>query len=186
MNKKNDDAFLKSIIGTSPIKKNNKLKRKIEIPSIERKKNTIKKNTIDVPEVKIPRIQNKSFYKIEKTSINKKLKKGKVPIDIKIDFHGMALFDAEILFVQTITDCYKRNKRCILFVTGKGVLRKNNEEKIYEDTKLYYGKIRNNFFDWTKKSELQKQILSIEQAGLEYGGDGAFFVYLRKQNLNFN
>ena len=53
---------------------------------------------------------------------------------------------------------------------------------LIEKIKLYYGKIRENFFMWTSKSEVQKFILSVEQAGIEYGADGAFFVYLRKNN----
>ena len=66
-----------------------------------------------------------------------------------------------------------------MFITGKGVLKKDKEEAL--GTKLYYGKIRNNFFSWTKKNELQQFILGVEQASIEYGADGAFFVYLRKQ-----
>ena len=97
-----------------------------------------------------------------------------------MDFHGLSVLDAEDLFLKTIMGCYKKNLRCILFITGKGVINKrnNSEEKI----KLYYGKIRENFFMWTSKSEVQKFILSVEQAGIEYGADGAFFVYLRKNN----
>ena len=107
------------------------------------------------------------------------LKKGKIPINKKIDFHGLSVIDAETLFLETIKTCYKKNLRCLLFITGKGVLKKDKEETL--ETKLYYGKIRNNFFSWIKKSELQQYILSVEQASIEYGADGAFFVYLRKQ-----
>ena len=49
------------------------------------------------------------------------------------------------------------------------------------DIKLYYGKIRTNFFIWIKKPEIQKYILSVEQANIAHGADGAFFVYLRKK-----
>ena len=51
-----------------------------------------------------------------------------------------------------------------------------------KNIKLYYGKIRENFFNWINRSDLQKYILSVEQAGIQYGADGAFFVYLRKNN----
>lgn len=184
MNKKNDDAFLKSIIGTSPIKKNFKLKKLPE--SINNNKLVNKKILVTTKKKEKPivKIENKSIYRLEKTTINKKLKKGKVSIDIKIDFHGMSLIDAEALFVQTINSCYKKNMRCILFVTGKGVLRKKTQED-HSETKLYYGKIRNNFYEWAQKDHLQKYILSVQGASLDYGGDGAFFVYLRKQSLSF-
>ena len=69
--------------------------------------------------------------------------------------------------------------RCILFITGKGVLKKTAND--WDESKLYYGKIRSNFLIWTKKKELSKFILNVEQASIKYGADGAFFVYLRRQ-----
>ena len=63
------------------------------------------------------------------------------------------------------------------------IQQKNNEEQV--ETKLYYGKIRNNFLLWTKKQELKSFILNVEQAGIEQGADGAFLIYLRKRKLNF-
>ena len=180
MKNKDEKAFLQSIRGTTPIKKNNKL-----IKPIHKNKNELlsTKNTrinLNTPKTNnISKNINSSLFKIQKTTINKKLKKGKIPINKKIDFHGLSVIDAETLFLETIKNCYKKNLRCILFITGKGVLKKDKKETL--ETKLYYGKIRNNFFSWTKKSELQQYILSVEQASIEYGADGAFFVYLRKQ-----
>lgn len=182
MKNNDEDAFLQSIKGVSPIKKNDKIKK----PVPKHKKGTILKN-IKKPilhniEIKINTPNTDSnLSKIQKTKINKKLKKGKIPIDRKIDFHGLSVFDAEVLFSETIKNCYKKNLRCILFVTGKGIFKKLNKES--NNTKLYYGKIRNNFIFWTKKNELQKYILSVEQAGIDHGGDGAFFIYLRKQKF---
>ncbi|MDC0057528.1 Smr/MutS family protein, partial [Alphaproteobacteria bacterium] len=103
----------------------------------------------------------------------------KIPIDKKVDFHGLSLLDAESLFVYTINSCYKKNLRCILFITGKGVLKNITNE--WGEPKLYYGKIRRNFMTWTKKKELSKFILNVEQANIKHGADGAFFVYLRRQ-----
>jgi DNA-nicking Smr family endonuclease len=174
-----EDAFLKSIKGASPIKKQNKIKK----PIPETKKNNhIKKLIIqkNIPNKtkNINLIKNNSFFEIQKTDLNKKLKKGKIPIDKKKDLHGLSLFEAEQVFITTIVDCFKVNKRCILFITGKGIINKNKKD--LGEERLYYGKIRNNFLEWTRKEELKKHILSVEQANIEFGGDGAFFVYLRK------
>lgn len=182
MNDKKNDVFLNLIKGVSPLKKNNKVKKVIPI---NEKKQPIK----NIPQFFIkPKDHNitekiNSSFEIEKNNTNKLLKKGRIKIDKKIDFHGLSLLDAEELFVLTVKSCYKKNKRCILFVTGKGILKKNNEEQV--ETKLYYGKIRNNFLLWTKKQELKSFILNVEQAGIEQGADGAFLIYLRKRKLNF-
>jgi len=160
------------------LKKNDKLKK--EIP--EFKKDFVKKTNTKKKEAKqdsMIEIKKTPINFSEKNTINKKLKKGKVNINKKIDFHGMTVHDAEDLFKYSIKDCYDKNLRCILFVTGKGVLRKNNEYE--EKRRLYYGKIRNSFIEWTQNTSINKYILNVEQAGAKYGGDGAFFVYLRKK-----
>ena len=179
MKRKDKEAFLKSIKGVSPITKNNKLEKptpqKNTSQEIKKTKKIISLETS--PKIEKKEIK-KSFYKIQKNTINKKLKKGKIPIDKKIDFHGMSVFDAEQLFEETIVNCYNNNMRCLLFVTGKGVLKKNENE--LSGPILYYGKIRNSFFSWANKEKIQKYILSVEQADIKHGADGAFFVYLRK------
>ena len=179
---KNKDAFLDSIRGTTPIIKKNTLRKKVPLNNI--KSNEIKKlNDFTNKEVLKPEKKLiSSSFEIQKTNINKKLKKGRIQIDKKIDFHGLSVFDAEVLFIKTIQSCYNNNQRCVLFVTGKGMLKKNNDTD--ESSRLYYGKIRNSFGGWTKKEELQKYILSVEQANIEQGADGAFFIYLRKKKLN--
>lgn len=179
---KNDDAFLKSIRGATPIKKNNKIKKELPPQTIKNKQTNraiihMQKTTqtTNTPEKK------KSFYTIEKTPINRKLKQGKIPVNKKIDLHGYSLFDAETLFFQTIKECYFKNLRCILFVTGKGSKQSNIVPE--NKHKLYYGKIRNNFYEWITRPSLQKYILSYEGADIQHGGDGAFFVYLRKHKF---
>ena len=178
-----ENAFLKSIKGTSPIKKNNRLEKETPRAKILKKINPIiervkiKKKLYGFKDSVSPNIS----FSPKNTSLNKKLKKGKIPIDKKIDFHGMTVFEAERLFSQTVITCYENNFRNLLFVTGKGVLKKNNEDS--HQVKLYYGKIRGGFFSWVKKNELQKYILAVEQASIEHGADGAFFVYLRKKRF---
>ena len=86
---------------------------------------------------------------------------------------------AEEIFSSTVIDCFNQHKRCLLFITGKGVFKpKNHDESI--SPKLYHGVIRASFFDWVGSKKLSKYILSYEQASIEHGSDGAFYVYLRK------
>lgn len=183
MKKKDEEAFLKSIYGTLPIKKKDRVEKKLpENISKNINKNYLykeKKQDDDKEDDKKIQ-QTKSLFSLEKTHINKKLKKGKIPIERRIDFHGLSVLQAESLFTNTILSCYDSGHRCILFITGKGIMRKNETRR--EESKLYYGKIRESFFLWIAKENLQKYILSVEQAGIDHGADGAFFVYLRKKN----
>ena len=183
MRKKDKEAFLRSITGTKPIQKKDNIKKSIlknenlNIENIKTKKIIIK-NLVE-PKIITTRLKKNNKNKIEITKINKKLKKGKIPPDQKIDFHGMSLIEAEELLISVVVNCYNTNKRCILFVTGKGVNKKETDHG--NETRLYYGKIRSAFSSWIRKSEIEKYILSVEQASMEYGADGAFFVYLRKK-----
>ena len=183
MKKKDKEAFLRSITDTKAIKKKNNIKKSILKNENFNTENTktrkiIIKNLVE-PKIinKEPKKNNKN--KIEVTKINKKLKKGKIPPDKKIDFHGMSLIEAEELLYSVVLNCYNANKRCILFVTGKGVNKKETDYR--NETRLYYGKIREAFNSWIRKPEIEKYILSVEQASMEYGADGAFFIYLRKK-----
>tara|TARA_Y100000741_G_scaffold18573_1_gene14059 strand:- start:226 stop:789 length:564 start_codon:yes stop_codon:yes gene_type:complete len=185
MKNKDKEAFLKSITGTKPIQKKNNIKKSIlknenlNTKNIKTKKIIIK-NLVE-PKIITTETKKNSKNKIEITKINKKLKKGKIPPDKKIDFHGMSLVGAEELLCNTVINCYNKNKRCILFVTGKGVNKKETDDR--NEARLYYGKIRSAFSSWIRKPEIEKYILNVEQASMEYGADGAFFVYLRKKPI---
>tara|TARA_Y100001970_G_scaffold100565_1_gene126339 strand:- start:91 stop:654 length:564 start_codon:yes stop_codon:yes gene_type:complete len=184
MRKKDKDAFIRSITGTKPIQKKDNIKKSIlkdenlYTENIKTKKIVIK--SLVEPKIITTRKKENNKNKIEITKINKKLKKGKIPPDKKIDFHGMSLVEAEELLCNTVISCYNTNKRCILFVTGKGINKKEINYK--NETRLYYGKIRGAFSSWIRKPEIEKYILGVEQASMEFGADGAFFVYLRKKS----
>ena len=139
MRKKDKDAFLRSITGTKPIQKKNNIKKSVlkdenlNTENIKTKKIIIK-NLFEQKTITAGPKKN-NMNKIEITKINKKLKRGKIPPDKKIDFHGMTLVESEELLYNTVLNCYNANKRCILFVTGKGVKKKEadyrNETRIF-------------------------------------------------------
>ena len=165
--------------GVKPIKKSNKIIKPLPDPKPTDNKTAIL-NKRKTEKISAQTKNTFSFQElnIEKSNINKKLKKGQIIINKKIDFHGYSLYEAKQLFLDTIKNCYINNHRCILFVTGKGT-NKRMAENPY-DNKLYYGKIRNNFLSWTSIKDVRSKILNVQQANINKGGDGAFFVYLRK------
>ena len=179
MKKNNDDIFLKSLVGVSPLKKSNKVSKELPIQrDPQPNKSQTNKTKATSQNTSSTNKKNTQKFQIEKNTNNKKLKKGKIPINVKIDFHGMAYNDAKELFISSINQCFTDNKRCILYITGKGIRKqKNSYEK---DSRLYYGKIRNSFDEWTKTKGVQEKILNIQEAPIKLGGVGAFLVFLRK------
>jgi len=179
MNNNNDDFFLKQMKGVSPIKKNNRVKK--EEP--KNKYLVVKKPKTDQHNIKQPnfvKTKKNSEYSLEKVDLKKNIKKGLFNIDRKIDFHGKSLLESETQFINTILECYNSGDRCLLFVTGKGLFKLKDAEET-DKPKLYHGVIRSSFVRWAKSDKFSKYILSFEQASIEHGGDGAFYVYLRKK-----
>tara|TARA_Y100001936_G_C16023839_1_gene641189 strand:+ start:955 stop:1494 length:540 start_codon:yes stop_codon:yes gene_type:complete len=175
-----DDFFLKKMKGVKPIKKD---KNQIKSDKLNQKKTNNKtksKEEINFQE-KPPTFKKKNTeYSLTFSDINKELKKGNVKIDRRIDLHGYTLIDAYDKFKNEVLKNYNNHKRCLLVITGKGVHKKFdniNDEK----PKLYYGKIKNSIKNWINEQDLKKYILTYQDAGIEHGGDGSIFVYLRKK-----
>ena len=174
----NDSVFLKQMKGVSPIKKNNRInKENLKTIYKPAKKNIVKKPEVITPNVNT--LTKNSEFSLEKIDLKKGIKKRSFHLDKKIDFHGKSLLESEEQFNNTIIESYNSGQRCLLFVTGKGLFKLKNHEESYKP-KLYHGIIRASFVEWARSKKFSKYILSFEQASIEHGGDGAFYVYLRK------
>ena len=176
-----DDLFLKKMKGVKHITKKNRLtntKPQTKNKIIKKKTNVL---NVASSEKGIKKQINNPQLSLEKVKIGKNIKRKLFKIDKKIDFHGKNLLEAEETFLSTILECYNDGKRCLLFVTGKGLFKIKKPKNDYEP-RLYHSVIRTAFFDWVKSKKLSKYILSFEQAPIKHGGDGAFYVYLRKKN----
>mgnify|MGYP003951380317 CR=1 FL=1 len=174
----NDDVFLKQMKGVSPLKKNNRIKKTLHTNYKPVKKNKTNQNNIKShkPHTTI----KSSEFRLEKIDLKKAIRRGLYKVEKKIDFHGKTLIESEERFNSAIIECYNSNKRCLLFVTGKGLFKSKNIDNS-DKPKLYHGIIRSSFVEWAKSKKLSKYILDFEQASIEHGGDGAFYVYLRKK-----
>ncbi len=174
----NDDVFLKQMKGVSLIKKNNRIKKEDPKTNYKpAKKNIVKQKNTMALNVNTT-IKNTEFF-LENIDLKKGIKKGSFHIDKKIDFHGKSLLESEEQFNNTIIESYNSGQRCLLFVTGKGLFKSKNYKES-DNPKLYHGIIRSSFVEWARSKKFSKYILSFEQASIKHGGDGAFYVYLRK------
>ena len=112
-----DDPFIKYTKKVTPIRRNNRVKKEIkQVP-----KNIIKKESIlKKPEEKKSKTKETiSKYVIESGKTNRLLRRGKIKIDRRVDFHGKSFDQAKEEFKKAVVNNYYQDKRCILFVTGK-------------------------------------------------------------------
>ena len=124
--------------------------------------------------------KNQKFLDGDKGEIFKKSIKGNIKqnhIDLKIDLHGYTLQESFEKIKGVVENCYQKDLRNILIITGKG-LRSNVKENPYlsEDLSLLKYAIPNfikdNFSDITN---------SMEEPDQSLGGSGAFLLRLKKR-----
>ena len=96
-----------------------------------------------------------------------------------IDLHGYTLNEANKTIEQFIIRAHKEKIHKLIVVTGKG-LHSQNEKDPYVSKDL--GILKYSVPEFIKNnSEIMKKINAIENASIEDGGSGAFYIYLKKK-----
>jgi DNA-nicking Smr family endonuclease len=98
-----------------------------------------------------------------------RLKRGRVAVEARIDLHGMdqrAAFAALMGFIETSS---RAGRKAVLVITGKGAIGDGG------------GVLRRNVPGWLSASPLSGRILTIQPAHLRHGGDGAYYILLRRR-----
>jgi len=114
-------------------------------------------------------IENKDL-KITKDKIKKKIIK-------KIDLHGFSLENANKVIEEFITQSFEEGVNKIIVITGKG-LRSKNDENPYISKNLSI--LKYSVPEFIKSNiNLMKIIKNINEADIEDGGKGAFYIYLK-------
>ena len=114
-------------------------------------------------------ISNKDL-KIIKDKIKKKIIK-------KIDLHGFSLENANKVIEEFITKSFEEGVNKIIVITGKG-LRSKNDENPYISKNLSI--LKYSVPEFIKSNiNLMKIIKNINEADIEDGGKGAFYIYLK-------
>ena len=99
----------------------------------------------------------------------------------EIDLHGFTLDDANKEIEKFIHECFNNGFNKIRVVTGKG-LHSNNEQDPYVSKDLSI--LRYSVPEFIKNNiELMKLINEFKEAPVEDGGEGAFYILLKKKKL---
>jgi len=98
-----------------------------------------------------------------------KLRRGKLPIQAKLDLHGMRQNEAYSALTGFINGAYHQQKRVVLIITGKG----------YRSVEAG-GILRRLVPIWLGEDPFKDKILSFHTAQPRDGGEGALYVLLRR------
>ncbi len=126
------------------------------------------------------KIDWENFLKNKEKLIDKDYieKKNKVFSTQSIDLHGYTLEEANRTIEKFIYKCFAEQVNKIIVVTGKGI-HSNNEKNPYVSKDLSILKYSVPEFISNNK-KLNEMINDIQDAKLEDGGSGAFYIYLKK------
>ena len=114
-----------------------------------------------------------------KDNSKKKLERGKVT---SIDLHGYTLEEANRTVENFINKSFENNISKLIIVTGKGLHSDNaNDPYVSKDLSI----LKYSVPEFIKKNqELMMKIYDIKEADIKDGGDGAFYIFLKKNNLS--
>ncbi len=104
-----------------------------------------------------------------------RMKRGKLKPEGKLDLHGMRVDTAHPALIRFILSAQASGKRLVLVVTGKG---KDRDEPGPIPTPR--GVLRNQVPQWLSLPPLAQAVLQVTPAHISHGGDGAYYVYLRR------
>ena len=101
-------------------------------------------------------------------STEMKLRRGQLPLEGKLDLHGLTQEEAFDSLFRFIKAAVAARKRTVLIITGKGGLKSGG------------GILKRMLPLWLEDTELGKDVIALTQAAPKDGGAGAFYLRLRK------
>ena len=133
------------------------------------------KKTTKRPEVIVSAPRALTSPTMDRRNFNR-LQKGQMPIDARLDLHGMTVEQAKLRLKSFLLNAHARGDRVILVITGKGL-----RSGFDEFNRPNRGVIREGLPQWVKDKEIAPMIVQITPAHRQHGGDGAFYLYLRRK-----
>lgn len=98
---------------------------------------------------------------------DERLRRGGMPIDQRIDLHGMTRDEAYAALRGIVTDSYEAGVRCLLVITGKG--------------RAGGGILKSCVPEWLRDESMGGIVLRVYPAQPQHGGSGAFYVLVKRK-----
>ncbi|MEO6013490.1 MAG: Smr/MutS family protein [Devosia sp.] len=109
--------------------------------------------------------------------LRKRLGRGRISIDGTLDLHGMRQDEAYQALSRYLYARSQRGDRTLLVITGKGLKKLNGDPT----TIVERGVLRTMLPIWLSSPELMPLVAGWDQSAQSHGGEGAWYVRLRRQ-----
>ena len=116
---------------------------------------------------------NKFVVEKEKSLYSfKNFRKKKIKPDVSLDLHGYTLYSAKLLLQKFISNCYEKNIRNVLIITGKG---QNNKGALKEEVPK-----------WLTDKSVNHYVINFNMAPSQFGGEGALLLRIKNRFKKIN
>jgi len=110
---------------------------------------------------------------------SEKLKRGQLPIEGRLDLHGMSQEQARRALDHFIAEAFAEGRRALLVITGKG-LRPRPEHEIDPWHGAGRGILKQAVPRWLNEAPNRARVLAFTPAQPRDGGSGALYVLIRR------
>ncbi|WP_099867193.1 Smr/MutS family protein [Pararhizobium haloflavum] len=101
--------------------------------------------------------------------VQRKLARGRLPLEARIDLHGLDQATAHARLLGFVERAHSDGLRHVLVITGKGASFGSE------------GALKRSVPHWLAKSEFSRLVSGYEQASRGHGGEGALYIRLKKK-----
>ena len=117
----------------------------------------------------LPELDHGSSPGVDKSTATR-LKKGRQPIEGRLDLHGMTQAEAHPALDSFVENAYRSGKRAVLVITGKGTRADGS-----------IGVLRQAVPRWLNQAPNRARILAFSHATAKDGGEGALYVLIKRK-----
>jgi len=110
-------------------------------------------------------------------NLKQRLVRGREQIDGTIDLHGMRQVEAHAALARFVHARHARGDRTLLVITGKGLKKLGDDAAVLVER----GVLRQMLPIWLSEPSLAPLIAGWDSAAQGHGGDGAYYVRLRRE-----
>ncbi len=142
-----------------------KPRQDISQPSIKKLQNSVSPVYQAPPTVKPKPVASVMGYEM-----TRKIQKGKISIDGRIDLHGLTQKEAWQILYERIENAYYSGEKVILVITGKGNMGR--------------GILREQVPLWLSSAAFRMLVSEYGTSHISHGGTGALYVRIRKRRPN--
>lgn len=114
----------------------------------------------------------------------RRIQRGRVEVEARIDLHGLTQASARADLLDFLSRCRRRGLKTVLVITGKGAGKRAVDERRFQpwrpDEPSLPGVLRRSLPRWLAEPEFAAIVSGFAGAHRRHGGDGAFYVVLRR------